>query len=72
MARRLGGSGDQPEGNDQDDPSSGRRRPLGRYYGWQRLVIPVHACARRIVMIMVVALLVNNAVKERGYPTFWW
>jgi CBS-domain-containing membrane protein len=37
--------------------------------GWSFLFTPVLAGS---VMIVVVALLVNNAVKERRYPTFWW
>ncbi|MGW8824838.1 HPP family protein [Paenibacillus lautus] len=37
--------------------------------GWSFLFTPVLVGS---VMIVVVALLVNNAVKERRYPTFWW
>ncbi|MGE7826446.1 HPP family protein [Paenibacillus sp. NPDC093718] len=37
--------------------------------GWSFLFTPVLAGS---VLIVIVALLVNNAVKERRYPTFWW
>jgi len=37
--------------------------------GWSFLLTPVLAGS---VIIVLVALLVNNAVKERRYPTFWW